>query len=473
MFGTMMVLMAAGGWAIYAVMEHRLTAEFDHFLTDKLRFLEASAFQKGERIAFLMPRAALKRIQDPNDPEFFQFRYRTGETFFRSRSLNGLDLPALGMSQAPIGPMLGEATLQDVGTVRCAGASYFPINPDGTRSEILVNVVVAHRSDHIAATLAEFRGVIVSVGSISTIVLLGIAWFFSKISLSPLNDLTDQIASIPPGGGERFSLENPPAELSPVVDRLNELKGRFDVALDHERQFASNAAHELRTPLAVMKIELEYALKKGRTDEQYRQAIRRALSAEQNLESAVENLLWLTRLESNLDSISLSKIRVGAFMRTHWKPHLEKADARDLKVTWDVKAAPSVMTSGDLLGLALRNLYENAVTYTPTGGSITIAGHNGGPNGEATLRVTNSNPGLEEADIESLFQRHWRNSERQFHGANKQEDGTLHLGIGLSLTRQVAETLGGRIQAHITAQNEVSISLCVNNLSRKREKTCN
>ena len=393
-----------------------------------------------------MSAAPFHAMHDPDDHEFFQYRFVTGKTILRSKSLHGADLPFIGVRQDL--PKTANVDLPSGKPGRCAGVSFFPTRKSGDEPLPHVNVVVAHDRLQILSTLSALRTMLFATGGTVLAALLGATWFATRRSLSPLDALSQQIADAPIGKSEaRFALDHTPSELSPVVDRLNSLVERVEQVLDYERQFAANAAHELRTPLAAMRGELELALTRERSPEELRAAIRKALGAESGLEGMVENLLWLARLESGQQKLEITQIDLWKELRGWWTLHFDKAEAKNLQVSWHMSdSLGAVTTSRDLLKVVVRNLYDNAVDYCPKDGSIEIRAGEG--EGETYFEVANSNPGLKEETMEALFDRYRRGT--------KQPRSGDHVGIGLSLCRRIAEVLSGDLDATLDAKGLVA-----------------
>ena len=436
------ILMGIAGIVIYLSVKARIYDQLDHALTDKLRFLEAACIQKGKLTSFTMSAAPFQTMHDPDDHEFFQYRFCTGKNIMRSKSLRGGDLPFIGVRQST--PITANVDLPSGLPGRCAGVSFYPKRRSGDEPLPHVNVVVAHDRMQVLETLAELRAMLFLTSATVLVALLGATWFATRRNLRPLDDLSDQIAEAPVGEpGHHFDLAHTPEELSPVVDRLNSLVERVDVAIDYERQFASNAAHELRTPLAAMRGKLELALNRDRTKEEYREAIQAALEAESGLEGVVENLLWLARLESGQQRLEFSEIDLRNDLRGLWTPHFDKAEAKELRVSWRLgeQAAP-LRSSADLTRVVVRNLFENAVEYCPEGGDIEI-GLTPNDNGSQgfLIDIANTNPGVTSGSLEGIFERYHRGESPP----SRSREAKNHVGIGLALCRRIVEVLDGEI----------------------------
>jgi signal transduction histidine kinase len=224
-----------------------------------------------------------------------------------------------------------------------------------------------------------------------------------------------------------------------VVNRLNNLMERVGRTLARERGFAMGAAHELRTPLAGLRARLELALSRPRSEEEYRAELKEALEIERGLESMVTHLLLLARLGQDGGGPFVTKpLNVGRLLRQSWGEFFDRAETRRLRVSIRVpEGVGELNTSEDLLALVIRNLFDNAVSYTPEEGKIDIVAHPARDGWE--LMVSNTNPGVREHDLPHLAEPFWRARHEE-----AAPDGR-HAGLGLALCQRIASELGGTL----------------------------
>jgi two-component system heavy metal sensor histidine kinase CusS len=441
---SMLVLIAVGGVVNYLLFRAYLYEELDHALLDKLRFLRASCAQRNGEVVFDLAGPVWARVQDEHDPEYFQvWRVGRGETLHRSWSEPPGDLPKIG--EGSMEPVYSHVVLP-LGVVgRAAGQMFYPEMGEEGGRRIAVTITVAHDSKRISVALIEQRRILVALALAASAVILLLIYLIVRRNLKPLTELSRQIEAIPAGSrGSRFELAEAPEELDPVVTRLNALMDRVEAALENERQFTANAAHELRNPLAGMRSQLELALGKARSEEEYREALGGVLKVEKRLEALVENLLLLTRLQSGQEGFVMDEVSICDLLRHCWKPYFEGAEEKELQVALRCDAGiTGLRTSEDMLEVVLRNLFDNAVSYTGHGGRIDI-GVEGGDEA-VEIRVANTNPDLTEEDLEKMFGRFWRASRAR-------EGDHLHAGIGLALTEKVVGVLGGDLRAGLEGE---------------------
>jgi signal transduction histidine kinase len=439
--------------AVYALTKREMIRQLDHSLEDKLRFFRAFCRQNEGLIGFSMSKTYWERIRDREDPEFFQYRFPNGTVIKSSASLGGTDLPPIGRTGES--PEYSDVILPGDRRGRCAGISFFPDDVVGTTAAKRINLVVAHDGAHIWATLGEVRRLIIGVG-IGILVILGtVTGLILRAGMRPLVDLSGQIEAVPIGEtGGRFRIAPPTAEIQPVVDRLNALMDRVGDAIHNERQFTSNAAHELRNPLAGILAQLELTLGDGTLSSESRQSVEMTMEIATSLQRTAENLLQLARLEAGSEQVAAEPVEIPRLLRAAWKPSFERAEAKNLRVTWQLgDTLGEFITSAELLRVAAANLFDNAVEYTPTGGLIEISGDIA-PDGALRITVANSAPDLTADEVPRLFERFWRD-------AKNPADSHHHSGIGLSLCAKIADLLGGKITAHLEKNQFLRVQIHV------------
>ncbi len=253
-------------------------------------------------------------------------------------------------------------------------------------------------------------------------------------SLRPLDRLAGEIDALRADDLTRpLGSPGAPDELRPVVRRLNQLLERLHAAFERERTFSADIAHELRTPLAGLRSSLEVELSRPRAAERYEETLREALAMTLRMQHLVHTLLQLARLDAGLVTAEAAPTDVAALTRDSLAPLLARAVARRLDVRQSFAATAPVLTDAALLGTAIRNLLDNAISHADPGGRVSVdvlAAQDG-----VILRVANTGATVSQAEIPQLFARFVRGDRAR--GA----DGGHH-GLGLSLVQRIAGALG-------------------------------
>jgi signal transduction histidine kinase len=263
------------------------------------------------------------------------------------------------------------------------------------------------------------------------IMVAAVAWIVNR-GLLPLHYVTAEVQrrdvrSLRPLGGE-----NLPREIEPLVGELNRLLARLQKAFDDQRAFIADAAHELRSPLTALRLQLQ--LLDRAPDQPARSEARGRLGAAvERAIHLVEQLLTLARSDpqataGDFEPIDLSAAAAQGITDTH-----DLAIARNIDLSLD--AVPSILVRGDgeALRTLVRNLVDNAVRYTPPGGSVQVRCRRAAEG--ALLEVIDSGPGIAATDRERVFDRFYRR-------AAAQESGT---GLGLAIVKAIAERHNARI----------------------------
>jgi two-component system OmpR family sensor kinase len=219
----------------------------------------------------------------------------------------------------------------------------------------------------------------------------------------------------------------------PLVHELNLLFGRVRTAFDAQQNFVADAAHELRTPLAALKLQA-LSLERADTEEARKVAVGRVTAGVERATRLVEQLLVLARQEAGasegakpapVDLADLARRTVGEMVG------VAQAKGVDLGVEHVEEAR--VLGQGGALAILMRNLVDNAVKYTPAGGTVDVAVRH--EDGTAVLTVEDSGPGIAAEERERVFDRFYRIAGSEAAGS----------GLGLAIIRAIAERHGAKL----------------------------
>jgi two-component system, OmpR family, sensor histidine kinase QseC len=264
-----------------------------------------------------------------------------------------------------------------------------------------------------------------------------LAWWAVRRGLAPLQRLSASLAQRPPHALGGVQLDDPPAEMQPLVVALNGLFARIGTLIESERRFTADAAHELRTPIAGIRAQAQVALGSPHGDEQAH-ALRATLEGCDRATRLVEQLLTLARLEaapeladSRTDLCPLAR-RVMAELA---------GDALACQQTLELEAPEVCELRADdtLLGVLLRNLVDNAIRYSPAGARVRVAITC--DTTQATLTVEDSGPGLTAAQRARL-------GERFFRVLGNARPGS---GLGWSIAQRIATVQAATLSASRSA----------------------
>lgn len=256
--------------------------------------------------------------------------------------------------------------------------------------------------------------------------LAAAVWWGVGRGLAPVARVATEMARRSPSNLKPVGAEIVPSEINPLVDKLDDLLARLREAFDLERRFTADAAHEIRTPLASIKTHAQVALR-ATGDEQRRQSLGQVIEGVDRATRVVEQLLTLARLdrealEGQFVAVRLDSLAVEVLAALH-----PEAEAKRITLALTTGEGMEVRGNPVALGIMLRNIVDNAIRYTPAGGTVEVK--TGYRDGGIVLTVTDNGPGIPHADRARVFDRFYR-------GANTAAFGC---GLGLSIARRVAE----------------------------------
>jgi len=230
-------------------------------------------------------------------------------------------------------------------------------------------------------------------------------------------------------------LGNLPEEIEDVVAALRESMARVREESDKARLLASGLAHELRSPLQNLLMQVEVALLRQRSPAEYGAALARQLADLQELIRAVDNLVTLCAPPEALRARHGETFDLAAEARMRLAPELDRAARESVRVELDFPATLPVRGDRETLLLALRNVLANAIDWSPVGGRVDVRLRTA--DGIQLIEVDDQGPGVPLADRERIF--------RPFERGSQQPKGRIGYGLGLALVRTVAELHEGRV----------------------------
>jgi signal transduction histidine kinase len=234
-------------------------------------------------------------------------------------------------------------------------------------------------------------------------------------------------------------------ELRPLTESMTTMLARLQHSFEQQRQFLGNAAHELKTPVAVLKSTLQSLLQRPRSSEEYQLGLRHSLEDLERLEQLLQWMLRLARAEQWAHGAlrrDLQVIDITATCEEAVERARAFADSRGAKVHLSKNGPVLLRADPEDLQLVWINLLENAVRYGPQGGSVEVA-VTSGPAGAAQVTFQDHGAGIASADLPHVFERFYR-------GDPSRTRSTGGFGLGLAIAKALVEAYGGTITAHST-----------------------
>ena len=293
---------------------------------------------------------------------------------------------------------------------------------------------------NIKPELAELHLIGLKLAGIAGIILLtGLAggWWFVTQAIKPVAIISATAARISGGDlSQRINVSETESELGRLAAVLNSTFARLETAFAQQKQFAADAAHELRTPVTVILTQTQLSLNRERTAGDYKQTVITCQRAAQRMRRLIESLLELARYDAGQEV--LKRLPFDLANTVNECVDLVKTLAEERNVIVTAKVAPLTMTGdSERLGQVVMNLLTNAIQYNRAGGEVRL---NLGRAGDlAVLTVADTGRGIAPEDLPRVFERFYR--------ADQSRTGTGNSGLGLSICQAIVAAHGGTLEA--------------------------
>jgi two-component system sensor histidine kinase TctE len=314
-------------------------------------------------------------------------------------------------------------------------------------------VQVAETLDKRSQLATEIaRGVMLSQFAILPLAVM-LVWFALMRGLMPLDLLQRRIRARAIGDLSPIDEHAAPEEVSPLVAAINDLLARLDRSIGAQRHFLADAAHQLKTPLAGLRMQAELAQRdaEGGDVRSVKRSLEQIARSSQQAAHMVNQLLSMARAEDTGETRRVQPFDLAELATEVVRDFVPRALAKGLDLGYEGPtagdaAAPRIVGEGVLVREMIRNLVDNAVQYTQGGGTVTVRllpdpyGH------VAVLQVEDNGPGIPESERELVFQPFYR-------ALGTEVDGS---GLGLAIVREIAERQGGSVAIEPTNPRAVS-----------------
>lgn len=310
-------------------------------------------------------------------------------------------------------------------------------------------VTVADDDIDVRDTLSTLRATLVAVFAASLVASVVLVHFALRSGLESLTRMAEDAQAIDVSTlSKRFDDAPLPGELAPIRDRLNDLLARIEQAFEREKRFNAAVAHELRTPIAELRTTAEVALRWPDAEDASR-VLADVLAIAERMQRLVAALLMSKRVESRQEALVRGRVVIRDVVEACIRRYSALANERSIEVRCTIASAAAIETDAELLSVILDNWIANALEYAPRGSMVTIEAHDDGA--RFALIVSNRAPGLARDDVDRLFEPFWRKEAARTNGE--------HSGLGLSLSRTIATTLGLDVRAKLDADAVLHLEL--------------
>jgi heavy metal sensor kinase len=263
-----------------------------------------------------------------------------------------------------------------------------------------------------------------------------VGWWIARKALLPVDRMASAAEAIEIDRlDERIAVPRASDELAHLAVTLNAMLDRLEQGVAEKRRLVADASHELRTPLAVMRAELDVTLRDDLIGDQAREVLESAREEVDRMTRTVDNLLTLAQVDEGRLGLLPSRVDLVAAAEAAARPLRPLADHK--RVTIAVDGRPTrVDADPQHIHLALTNLIENAIKFTPSGGDVHVTAWSG--QDEAGVTVADDGPGIPADSLDHVFDRFYRVDRSRGRGAGGS-------GLGLAICREIARAHGGRI----------------------------
>jgi two-component system heavy metal sensor histidine kinase CusS len=265
-------------------------------------------------------------------------------------------------------------------------------------------------------------------------------YWISRRALAPVDHITQAARSIGIQNlSQRLTVPSTGDELQRLSATWNDMLARLETAVKRLSQFTADASHELRTPIALIRTTAELALRRERSPESYREALREIVAESERTARLVEDLLLLARADAGLPALPLENLELTPLVRDICEQGQVLAAQRQLQISAEVPEKPVIIQANHpALRRLLLLLVDNAVKYTPAGGRIIVSVLH--DPSSATVAVRDTGVGIPDSALPHVFERFYRADDSR----NRDTGGA---GLGLSIAQWIAERHHASLEA--------------------------
>ncbi len=411
----------------YYYLQHTLLSQLDQYLLEEVQWVRDIVEVERER--FVQSGSLLSLSEDVEERLAAHFaatprKYTvllmasSGNVLYRSETGVGRILPLPSVDR--IVPGLGTVV---------AGGQELRV---ATRIADPFVLQVAYPVSSTEATLDRLLAIFAVLAPVMLFVAISGGWIMAGIILKPIDDIGSMARQITARNlSHRIPERAVKDELGRLIDLMNGMIARLQSSFDEIRTFSLNVAHELKTPLAILKGESEIALAKSLSEDETKELITTYLEETSRMARIVDDLLLLAKAEAGQVPIEVEQVDVRKLVQDLFEDAQLLASGKDLRIEL-VCSEPAVVT-GDRLRLRqlFRILLTNAIQYTDAGGSVRLGCRRNGQRAEVSVEDTGI--GIPAESIDRIFERFYRVDQAR----TRSKGGS---GLGLSIAKWIVET---------------------------------
>ncbi len=297
--------------------------------------------------------------------------------------------------------------------------------------------------------IQEVQGLLVTLFAIGlpfTILAVSAGgWFLAAGALNPIDRITRAAQQISADDlHRRLNLKLPNDEVGRLAVTFDQMLSRLDEAFERQKRFIADASHEMRTPLTILKGDVEVALNRPRTVEEYRETLEMVNETADRLTALVEELLLLARADNHQFPLNLASLNLADLLTEQVSRLLPLAVGQHITLSLDVPETLSIVADAEKLARLFMNLIGNAIKHSNPGDAVCVAAKR--QNDHIVVTVTDTGPGIPAEHLSHLFERFYRVDKARSRQSDMSMAYSSGAGLGLSIARWLVTAHGGRIE---------------------------
>lgn len=431
--GALAVCLIGYSLMLYGLVRHTLTQQFQQERQAALNTLAAAVEVEDDDVKW-QPDDHAAVLSGAVSQNHLRWIVINDAGHLVDHSRNVIPAPSDGTGATALLPM-GEAPPWEVVSQRLSASHPKSAEEREPGDFAALTVMVATSSAPLQATLSRLAITLAGLSLLVWLIAAGLGFWYCRRALWPLMQMLAEVRSTTEADFHlRLPVSRSHDELSELATAFNRLLNRLQEAFDRQRHFAGNAAHQMRTPLTVMRGQLEVGLRRERSAEDYRTTMQTVHDQTVGLQQMVESLLLLAQPGETIPQSLVEAHPLKPWFMTalnHWQSHPRWSDLRI-----EIDEHLTLRTAWPLLAQVINILIENAFKYSPPASSVVVAAHQAAD--ETTISVSDHGAGIAREDQAAVFDPFYRS-------ASARSSGTTGVGLGLALAAHITRVLGGQI----------------------------
>ncbi len=308
-----------------------------------------------------------------------------------------------------------------------------------------VIIEVATKPQKLSEIFPNLKYILIFIVPVFLLVSVVLGNLLIGRTFRPIELLLDQISSIKAKNlSQRVTVHNPNDELGQITLQINQLLDRLETSYNQVAQFTSDASHELKTPLTILRGEVEVALRDKRDSNEYKHTLEVVLSEILNIQGMVENLLLLAKVENIQELTNKEIVYVDEVLSDVVTELKVLASKKHITLNLEIKDPLSQLGNPSLIKIIFKNIIENSIFYSEDNSKVNITLFN--ETNQAYVVIEDFGIGMEQATLKNIFEKFYRaDSSRAKH--------TGGTGLGMSLVQKIAAIHD--IEVSITSQKSI------------------